>query len=534
MASGLPYDSDEARGLCGAITAMLHGAACRTSTELAEAVGPFDGFEENREPMLRVMEMHWEKVEQIKGCPKHLQDAARKALGRRRSLRGRRHGFRNAQATVLAPTGTISFMMDCDTTGIEPDIALVKYKQLAGGGMLKIVNQTVPLALRTLGYSPEEIESIVAHIDKEGTIEGAADLKAEHLPVFDCAFQPANGTRFIPWKAHIRMMAAAQPFLSGAISKTVNMPKDTTPEDVADAYREGWRLGLKALAIYRDGSKEAQPLSTKSKSRQGGGEARRRPAPRAPARHAAIDHAQVQHLRARGLHHRGAVSRRPARRAVHHHGQGREHDRRPDGLLRHGGVDEPAIRRAAGGVREQVLAHPLRADGLHEESRHPHGQEPGGLHLPLAGDHVPAGLSGGQPRRARPRRAEAPPAASGDTETELRPVAMKAGGPTTGQGSAKANGAADGQRLGQRRRTAGRQRQRRPPTAAPLRSAARRRRCRPRAAPRRAARRSRTARNEQFASFQTDAPSCDRCGAITVRSGNCYLCYNCGNSMGCS
>ena len=186
MTSGLPYDSDEARGLCGSITALLHGSACRTSSELAEAVGPFDAFEENRDAMLQVMEMHWEKADQIKAAPKHLQEAARK-LWDNVLLRGRRHGFRNAQATVLAPTGTISFMMDCDTTGIEPDIALVKYKQLAGGGMLKIVNQTVPLALRTLGYSPEQIEAIVAHVDKEGTIEGAADLKIEHLPVFDCA-----------------------------------------------------------------------------------------------------------------------------------------------------------------------------------------------------------------------------------------------------------------------------------------------------------------------------------------------------------
>ena len=157
-------------------------------------------------------------------------------------------------------------MMDCDTTGIEPDIALVKYKQLAGGGMMKIVNQTVPLALQTLGYSEAEIESIVAYIDQEDTIEGAADLKPEHLPVFDCAFQPPNGTRSIPWRAHVLMMAAAQPFLSGAISKTVNMPKDSTPEDIAKAYLEGWRLGLKALAVYRDGSKESQPLSTKSEA----------------------------------------------------------------------------------------------------------------------------------------------------------------------------------------------------------------------------------------------------------------------------
>ncbi|MFH1268237.1 MAG: vitamin B12-dependent ribonucleotide reductase, partial [Planctomycetota bacterium] len=243
MTAGLPYDSDAARGICGAITALMHGTACRTSTELAAAVGPFDGFVENREPMLRVMEMHWEKVEEIDSCPEYLQTAARKVWDEVLAA-GRRHGFRNAQGTVLAPTGTISFMMDCDTTGIEPDIALVKYKQLAGGGMLKIVNQMVPLALRTLGYDEAEVESIIAHIDREDTIEGAADLNQEHLPVFDCAFPAPNGTRCIPWRAHVRMMAAAQPFLSGAISKTVNMPKETMVEDVVGAYMEGWRSGL--------------------------------------------------------------------------------------------------------------------------------------------------------------------------------------------------------------------------------------------------------------------------------------------------
>ena len=175
---------------------------------------------------------------------------------------GRQHGFRNAQATVLAPTGTISFLMDCDTTGIEPDIALVKYKQLAGGGMLKIVNQTVPLALGTLGYDQSQIDSIIAYIDRKIRSKAPPALKPEHLPVFDCAFQPRNGVRSIAWRAHVRMMAAAQPFLSGAISKTVNMPRETTPADIADAYLEGWQLGLKALAVYRDGSKESQPLST--------------------------------------------------------------------------------------------------------------------------------------------------------------------------------------------------------------------------------------------------------------------------------
>lgn len=263
MASGLPYDSDEARGLCGAVTALMHGAACRTSAELAAAVGPFPEFEKNREPMLRVMERHWEKVEELAHAPEYLKSAARK-LWDEVLANGRRYGFRNAQMTVLAPTGTISFMMDCDTTGIEPDFALVKYKQLAGGGVLKIVNQTVPLALKTLGYTEEQIREIVAYIDKNDTIEGAPHLKPEHLPVFDCAMPAPGGKRYIHWKAHILMMAAAQPFLSGAISKTVNMPRDVTPEDIANAYMEGWRLGLKALAVYRDGSKEVQPLVSKT------------------------------------------------------------------------------------------------------------------------------------------------------------------------------------------------------------------------------------------------------------------------------
>jgi ribonucleoside-diphosphate reductase alpha chain len=262
MASGLAYDSDAGRGVCGAMTALLHGAANLTSAELAEAVGPFDAFEHNREPMLRVMQMHRDAVEQINPeVPEYLKNASRRVWDEVLAA-GAAHGYRNAQATVLAPTGTISFMMDCDTTGIEPDIALVKYKQLAGGGMLKIVNQTVPAALKTLGYSQPEIESILGYINEEDTIEGAADLKPEHLPIFDCAFTPRNGTRSIAWQAHITMMAAAQPFLSGAISKTVNMPRDTTTDDIGQAYFDGWRLGLKALAIYRDGSKESQPLNT--------------------------------------------------------------------------------------------------------------------------------------------------------------------------------------------------------------------------------------------------------------------------------
>ena len=175
---------------------------------------------------------------------------------------GKRAGYRNAQTTVIAPTGTIGFMMDCDTTGIEPDLALVKYKKLVGGGVIKIVNNTVPQALIQLGYTPEQVEQIVSHIDSTGTIEGAPALKPEHLPVFDCSFRPQNGTRFIHHMGHVKMMAAVQPFISGAISKTINMPEESTVEDIMEAYIESWRLGLKAVAIYRDGSKRVQPLSS--------------------------------------------------------------------------------------------------------------------------------------------------------------------------------------------------------------------------------------------------------------------------------
>ncbi len=264
MSNGLAYDSDSARSVCGSITALLHGEANRTSAELASAVGPFDGYAENERPMLDVMRMHRNACDQIADeGPANLKGAAT-SLWDEVLMMGEKFGFRNAQATVLAPTGTISFMMDCDTTGIEPDIALVKYKQLAGGGMLKIVNQTVCRGLEKLGYDEAQIEGILKYIDENDTIEGAPDLQTEHLSVFDCAFQPANGVRSIPWQAHATMMAAAQPFLSGAISKTVNMPNDVTPEDIADAYFWGWELGLKALAIYRDGSKQSQPLNTKS------------------------------------------------------------------------------------------------------------------------------------------------------------------------------------------------------------------------------------------------------------------------------
>lgn len=263
MAMGLPYDSDEGRNVAAAVTSVMSGTAYEQSSRIAEKLGTFDGYAANREPMLDVIAMHRDAAyrQDYGSVPSALAERARTAWDEALE-RGKESGFRNAQISVLAPTGTIGFMMDCDTTGVEPAISLVSYKWLVGGGMLKIVNRTVPEALHSLGYGELQIREILDYIDKNDTIEGAPHLKPEHLTVFDCAFKPAKGTRSISYKGHIRMMAAVQPFLSGAISKTVNLPNEATVEDVMDVYLESWRLGLKAVAIYRDGCKRAQPLTT--------------------------------------------------------------------------------------------------------------------------------------------------------------------------------------------------------------------------------------------------------------------------------
>jgi ribonucleoside-diphosphate reductase alpha chain len=262
MSFGLPYDSDEGRNLAAALSAVMCGQAYHTSAQIAGAMGPFPRCRMNRRPFLEVIGMHEAAAETIPaaGVPDDLHQAARNCWVAALET-ARKHGVRNAQVVALAPTGTIAFMMDCDTTGVEPDIALVKYKKLVGGGFLKIVNNTVPMALRKLGYSEEQAVAIVAHIDEKETIEGAPGLDDEHLAVFDCAFRAENGTRSIHWMGHLRMMGAVQPFVSGAISKTVNLPEDATAEDIIAAYTEGWKLGLKALAVYRDGSKRTQPLN---------------------------------------------------------------------------------------------------------------------------------------------------------------------------------------------------------------------------------------------------------------------------------
>ena len=292
MSYGYGYDSVEGRALCGAITAIMTGEAYEQSARLAQAIGPFPGYrdasasgvpkpvaKDNVASMREVIELHRCAVREISDAKEfaHLKEEAAKVWDSAAEI-GKRYGYRNAQVTVLAPTGTISFLMDCDTTGIEPDIALVKYKLLAGGGMLKIVNQTVRPALEKLGYISEEIERIIAHIDAFDTIEDVADtdgsaissgLKPEHLSIFDCAFKPFKGERSLKYMAHLRMMAAAQPFLSGAISKTVNMPETATVDDIMNTYVEGWRLGLKSIAIYRDGSKRSAPLNTRKTKHMG-------------------------------------------------------------------------------------------------------------------------------------------------------------------------------------------------------------------------------------------------------------------------
>ncbi len=537
MTSGLAYDSDEARGLCGAITALLHGAACLASAELAAAVGLFDDFEKNREPMLRVMEMHWEKVDQIKAAPAYLQAAARD-LWDKVVAHGKRHGFRNAQATVLAPTGTISFMMDCDTTGIEPDIALVKYKQLAGGGMLKMVNQKAPLAMKTLGYNDAQIQAIVAYIDQHDTIEGAPDFKAEHLPVFDCAFPPRNGKRSIAWRAHIQMMAAAQPFISGAISKTVNMPKESMPDDVAAAFMEGWRLGLKALAIYRDGSKEVQPLSTKTKSDK----AAEKALVAAPRRERLPDTRQ-------SITHKFNVSGHEGYITV-----GLYPDGRPGELfitMAKEGSTIGGLMDCFGTAVSMSLQYGVPLEVYVNKFSHTRFEPMGFTKNPdikiakslvdyifrwLGITFLPGFREANKMTPPSPADGARPPE-SGETDPEPRPAATMAGGPNAAQGSTRtaspngsngSNGSSGNGNGHAALKPAGKSNGSSvaTPVVAPVNRLA--------VAVSAESPAAAMARNDQFASFQADAPVCDGCGAITVRCGNCYLCYNCGTSMGCS
>ena len=553
MASGFPYDSEEARGLCSVVTAIMTGAAYRTSVELAAVKGPFEGFEINRDPMLHVMEMHWDAVQKIRSAPSELAEAARK-IWDQVLLEGRRYGFRNAQATVLAPTGTISFMMDCDTTGIEPDIALVKYKQLAGGGVLKIVNNTVPLALRTLGYSDGQIQSLLDYIDREGTIEGAPDLKPEHLPVFDCAFQPAKGGRFIPWRAHILMMAAAQPFISGAISKTVNLPKDATPQDIRDAYMEGWRLGLKALAVYRDGSKNLQVLTVKKEDKEEAVAPKMLPAPR---RERLPDTRQ-------SITHKFSVAGHEGYITVGMYPDGRPGElfitMAKEGSTIGGLMDcfgtavsmslqygvplevyvnkftntrfepmgytsNPEIRYA-----KSIVDYIFRWMGLtflpgYREAQRPpeiggssNGEQSPGRSEPETERFPAAGKVGGVTANQQGTLRTANSPNGSGTQRELAGDARSTGG-NSSYAAARSSTSIGGPRSGNA-------------SAAPP-SDGEGRTSEPLGLPAKEAT-GISSRMQQVVIFQDDAPPCDQCGAITWRSGNCYVCRNCGNSMGCS
>jgi ribonucleoside-diphosphate reductase alpha chain len=512
MSMGHPYDSDAGRGIAGALTAILNGQGYCTSAEMAANVGPFAAYRENEQSMLDVMQMHRDAVEHIdRECPAYLRDAARQVWNECLQ-KGRRHGYRNAQATVLAPTGTIAFMMDCDTTGIEPDIALVKYKQLAGGGMMKIVNRTVPVALTTLGYGKLEIDKIVKWIDQHDTIEGAPDLKDEHLPVFDCAFKAKNGKRSISWTAHIGMMAAAQPFLSGAISKTVNMPEASTVEDIEEAYLEGWKLGLKALAIYRDGSKSSQPLNT-SKEGDKASRERKRPESERPARRhlPATRHSLTHKFNVGG--HEGYIT------------VGLFEDAAPGELfitMAKEGSTIGGLMDTIGTLTSLALQYGVPLEALVNKFTHmrfePSGWT-GNPDIPMAKsitDYIFRWLGiqflPGYREANTPKREPEAGHGTGDDSAEAEPTATARGSavaeehPKTAAAIVRSlTDLANGQKHGNGK----------VPSLNPQLS-------------------SLNSRSAQFATFQADAPACDNCGAITVRNGNCYLCHNCGNSMGCS
>lgn len=517
MSSGLPYDSDAARGVCGSITAIMHGAANYTSAEMASVVGPFEGYADNEVPMLNVMRMHREAVDQINDSgPAELKEAARKLWDGVLELGGK-YGFRNAQATVLAPTGTISFMMDCDTTGIEPDIALVKYKQLAGGGMLKIVNNTVAAGLRKLGYSQPQIDAIIKFINENDTIEGAPELADEHLPVFDCAFKPANGVRSIPWQAHVTMMAAAQPFLSGAISKTVNMPTDVTAKDIADAYYWGWELGLKAIAIYRDGSKQSQPLNTKKDDSKSDASAKSTTEVKTVEKIVYRPRRERLEDTRQSITHKFSIAGHEGYLCVGLYPDGRPGEifitMAKEGSTIGGimdsfgtslsialqyGVPLEVLVNKFSHTRFEPMGHTTNKDiriaksvvdyiarwlGLTFMSNHP---EFGGR--TTANESVGNGPAIASP----PASASATASVKTAESPVVVPVVSVASPASERPASSETNGYGGGGK-GQ--------------LSGPM---------------------------DQFARFQSDAPGCDNCGSITVRNGNCYLCHNCGNSMGCS
>jgi ribonucleoside-diphosphate reductase alpha chain len=560
MSYGLPYDSDDGRALAGALTAIMTGHAYEQSAEIAAAMGPFKGYhdarcahvskplaKDNVEAMLGVIRQHRDAVEAIQPSRDfhYLKEEARQCWEGALE-RGRAAGYRNAQVTVLAPTGTIAFLMDCDTTGIEPDIALVKYKLLAGGGLLKIVNRTVPEGLRRLGYKEHDAAAIVAHIEKHDTIEDVPDapaqdsdtpslqssisrsgLKPGHLPIFDCAFKPHRGARSIHYLAHLRMMAAAQPFISGAISKTVNMPAESTVEDIRDAYVQAWKMGLKCVAIYRDGSKRSQPLNTK-KTNDSGGKAVTPDVSALEARIKELE-AEVAHLRdLAGQPLRRRLS--DTRTAVTHKFDIAGHEGYLTvGLFDNGQPGELFITMAKegstiGGLMDSIgtltslaLQYGVPLEALVRKFAHQRFEPSGFTKNPeirnassitdyvfrwMAFQFIPGyreanAINRNQPELAMPglleevkKKVNRPvPELPLSEDTDILDLADD-------PGKSHSNGHAHGHVV-------------KPPAIIKT-------------------------LNDSVAHFQQDAPTCPNCGHVAVRNGACYKCLNCGESLGCS
>jgi ribonucleoside-diphosphate reductase alpha chain len=545
MSLALAYESDQARAISSSISAIMTGSAYLASSEMASLKGPFDEFEKNRDAMLKVINMHRQHACDIPEahCPDYLRNAAKDVWDQAFDA-GSKTGFRNAQTTVIAPTGTIGFMMDCDTTGIEPDIALVKYKLLAGGGMLKIVNKTVPMALEKLGYSADDVKSICDHIDENETIEDAAKLNQSHLPVFDCAFRPRNGKRCIHYLAHLKMMAAVQPFVSGAISKTINMPKESTTEDITAAYMEGWKLGLKAVAIYRDGSKKLQPVSTK-KHKDGKAQAKVEAA--APARPFRRRLPDTRH----SITHKFSVTGHEGYLTV-----GLYEDGQPGELfitMAKEGSTVGGLMDVIGTCTSMALQYGVPLITLVDKFRHARF-EPSGMtsnrDIPFAKSlidyifcwlgcqFIPGYAEKNTPNRAAAATPEsknittarevvektkdlAKKIAEAKAEVKIKPdvvISKKTESKTTKKPAKQISlslaerisnpadrvSALVGSIVGDE--------------SGDLQSEAR----------------IMQQFSAQFAHFPDDAPACDICGSITVRNGTCYKCFNCGNSMGCS
>jgi ribonucleoside-diphosphate reductase alpha chain len=519
MYNGLPYDSEEGRHYAAAVTSLMNGQAYLTSSKIASELGPFALYPPNRDAFLEVISMHRDAAYAVEknGVPKDLWEAQR-AVWDLTLEAGRQHGYRNAQATVLAPTGTIGFMMDCDTTGVEPDLALVKYKKLVGGGTIKIVNQTVPHALTRLGYSDAEMHAIVRHIDEKGTIEGAPSLKAEHLPVFDCAFKALGGTRSIAPMGHVRMMSAVQPFLSGAISKTVNMPNDATIEEIADVYMQGWKMGLKAIAIYRDGCKRTQPLNTSASKSDDGvkgtRDARGNSIAPAPAAAPAPRRRKLPDER-RAITHKFSVAGHEGYITV-----GLYEDGMPGEIfltMAKEGSTISGLMDAFATAISLTLQYGVPLEALVEKFSHMRFEPAGYTKNPdipiakslidyifrwLASKFLTADLreKAGVVSREEPGPATAP---SGfKAIAPLTPLAEATGAPIAAAFQAIAGIKADAAE---------------PAEARPIGFAV------PAAPP-----------SKLAFENSADAPSCHECGSLMVRSGACYKCLNCGATSGCS